>query len=135
MIKKAVVGMILNENNEILLLKRGKKSRYEPGKWELCGGQLEEGEPFEEALQREAFEELNISVQITKELIHGMYSDMGDGVEWEVVVYEATTFSTPEIQEHEKCEELNWVSKQELIDRRSDLATHLQEDLARLNWL
>lgn len=126
--------MITNDVGEILILRRGEKSRYEPGAWELCGGAVEEDESFQKAIEREVREELGCAIEIEKELIHDTYADMGDGVVWEIVVFRAGKLSEPVIQEKEKCEELRWVSKEVLLSMFDQLATHLQEDLKKLGW-
>lgn len=132
--KKAVAVMITNDSGEILILRRGHKSRYEPGAWELCGGAVEEGETFQQAIEREVNEELGCAIAVEKELIHDTYADMGDGVAWEIVVFQAKKVSEPVIQETEKCEELKWVSNEVLLGMHDQLATHLQEDLKKLGW-
>lgn len=134
-IKQGAVLMIKNSNNEFLILKKGSESRYETGKWELCGGAVDKGEDFSTTAVREAKEELGINVILHKELLHEIYSDMGDGVNWEVMVFEATTSDEPNIMEPNKCTELRWVTKQQLIEMKKELAVHLQEDLVKLGWI
>ena len=52
---------VLNSNNEIYLQKRAKNKDVQPGKWDTSvGGHVDYGETIEEALKREAFEELGI---------------------------------------------------------------------------
>ncbi len=58
-----VKAVIINDDNEILLLKRSKKSRNS-GKWDLPGGTLEKGELIEEALKREILEETGLEVEV-----------------------------------------------------------------------
>ena len=57
-------GIIRNENNEILILKRHPKSRTDPNTWELPGGKVEAGEFFDDALIREIKEETNLDCEI-----------------------------------------------------------------------
>ncbi|MBM7553066.1 NUDIX hydrolase [Thalassobacillus pellis] len=52
--------IILNEANEILLIKGPRRG------WEMPGGQIEEGESLREAAIREAKEECGVDVEITK---------------------------------------------------------------------
>ena len=57
----SVVGVvIINENNEILLQKRSKCKKVNPGKWGICGGKVEIGETPLDAGIRETFEEIGI---------------------------------------------------------------------------
>ena len=57
-------GIVKNENDEILILKRHPKSKTNPCKWELPGGKIEKGEYFDEALIREIKEETNLDVKV-----------------------------------------------------------------------
>lgn len=52
--------IVLNEQNEILLLKGPRRG------WEMPGGQVEEGESIKEAAVRETKEETGIDVEIIK---------------------------------------------------------------------
>tara|TARA_B110000438_G_scaffold300886_1_gene354359 strand:- start:14 stop:1069 length:1056 start_codon:yes stop_codon:yes gene_type:complete len=60
------VGMIWKDN-KILISKRKKKGLL-GGLWELPGGKLEIGEKYEDCLNRELREELNISIKINKKI-------------------------------------------------------------------
>lgn len=52
---------VLNSNNEIYLQKRAENKDIQPGKWDTSvGGHVDYGEAIEEALKREAFEELGM---------------------------------------------------------------------------
>ena len=53
-----VVCIIHDGNGRILLMKRGQKARDEQGRWDVCGGAVEFGEPLLYALRRELMEEL-----------------------------------------------------------------------------
>ena len=64
----AAGGIVENKNNEILLVKT-----YFRG-WEYPGGQVENGESLDEALEREIIEESGIKVRV-KRLI-GIYSNI-----------------------------------------------------------
>jgi ADP-ribose pyrophosphatase YjhB (NUDIX family) len=54
--------VILNERNEILLLKRSSRSRWMPAKWGLPGGTLEINETTQAAALRETLEETQLRV-------------------------------------------------------------------------
>lgn len=57
-------GIIKNNKDEILILKRHSKSRYGSDKWELPGGKVGKGEFFDEALVREIKEETNLDSKL-----------------------------------------------------------------------
>ncbi len=59
-----VRGVIKNENDEILIVKRHPKSRTDPEMWELPGGKVEKGEHFTDALVREIMEETSLDVNV-----------------------------------------------------------------------
>jgi 8-oxo-dGTP diphosphatase len=59
----SVYGIIEDEAGRCLLLRRSTKSSN-PGKWELPGGKVEQGESFDEALYREIQEETSLQVSI-----------------------------------------------------------------------
>ena len=69
-IYNTVIGAIINEKREILLLKRRKEPFV--GTWVMPGGSIEFGERLEEALEREIREETNIDVKFlsVKGLVH-----------------------------------------------------------------
>jgi 8-oxo-dGTP diphosphatase len=59
------VRMVLfDQHGHILVLKRSKQSRTNPGKWELPGGKIDLSESFDSALKREVFEETGFQVVI-----------------------------------------------------------------------
>ena len=60
------VGMIWKDN-KILISKRKKKGLL-GGLWELPGGRLKEGEKYQDCLNRELREELNINIKINKKI-------------------------------------------------------------------
>ena len=63
-----VGGFILNSNNEVLVVKRSDNDDFLPGLWELPGGGTDFGENPQEALKREVFEEVGLSVSVGKPL-------------------------------------------------------------------
>lgn len=68
-----VDNIILNDEGKILLIKRSEKSRNYPGYWGLVGGWIEWGETVEDALKREAKEEIGCDIEV--ERFTGRYYD------------------------------------------------------------
>lgn len=59
---KAVVGVLRNKNQEILIAQR-QKTQFMGGFWELPGGKIEADESPEQAISRELKEELGVQVK------------------------------------------------------------------------
>ena len=59
-----VRGVIKNNNEEILIVKRHPKLKTDPEMWELPGGKVEDGEYFTKALVREIKEEVNLDCEV-----------------------------------------------------------------------
>ena len=59
-----VRGIIKNDSDEILIVKRHPKSRTDPEMWELPGGKVEKGEFFIDALVREIKEETDLDSKV-----------------------------------------------------------------------
>ena len=61
-----VVGVVLNESGEVLLLKHTYRGKYP---WGLPGGWLKRGEQPMQALKREFLEETGMTVEVLKPLV------------------------------------------------------------------
>ena len=65
-IRNSVKLILLNENNELLLMKtddkeiQGKDGKYNGVFWQMIGGKIEKGETIKEAAYRELFEETGL---------------------------------------------------------------------------
>lgn len=60
----AVRVLLLDDNGKILIIKRSTDSKTNPGKWELPGGKVDQGESFDQALIREVYEETKLKVAL-----------------------------------------------------------------------
>jgi 8-oxo-dGTP diphosphatase len=60
----AVRVLLTDKNGKILILKRSTNSKTNPGKWELPGGKVDQGESFDQALIREVYEETNLKISL-----------------------------------------------------------------------
>lgn len=65
---REVIGIIMNENNEILLQKRSPNKKDKPNLWEVCFGHVSSGETPENSILREVKEEINLDLN-QKDLI------------------------------------------------------------------
>ena len=59
----AVKGFILNDKQEVLLIKRRENDVHAAGKWEIPGGRLDLGENPFTGLQREVQEEVGLEIE------------------------------------------------------------------------
>lgn len=60
----AVRALITDENGKVLILKRSADSKTNPGRWELPGGKVDQGEAFDVALVREVEEETGLKISL-----------------------------------------------------------------------
>ncbi len=58
---EAISGIFL-DRDKVLLLQRAAHRTWNPNKWDLMGGDIQEGEEDEEVLHRDARDKLGISV-------------------------------------------------------------------------
>ena len=68
----SAAAIVLNEKNEILLIKGPRRG------WEMPGGQVEEGESLSQAAIRETKEESGIDIEIIK--FCGIFQNVGNSV-------------------------------------------------------
>ncbi len=59
-------SIIVNDKNEVLLVKRSKNSKTFAGMWSRPGGTIEFGEKVEDALKREIKEEVGLDIEIIR---------------------------------------------------------------------
>jgi 8-oxo-dGTP diphosphatase len=81
-------AVAVEKDGQILMLRRGKTAPWMPGKWNLPGGEVEEGETPQQAAAREAREEASIQVGSMKLLKKVPMKGMGD-----VYFFHSTKFS------------------------------------------
>lgn len=106
-----VGAVILNDQNQVFLARRGQKAKNERGLWECPGGSVEFGETLAAALQREMREEYGIEIEV------GVLLDVVDhilpaeGQHWVSPSFLCWIVSgTPQIREPEKCSHIGWFS-------------------------
>ncbi|MCK5063376.1 MAG: NUDIX domain-containing protein, partial [Candidatus Aenigmarchaeota archaeon] len=61
-------AIIINDKNEVLLVKRSKTSRVNPDIWSRPGGEVEFGESSAKAVEREVLEETGIIIKAVRPL-------------------------------------------------------------------
>ena len=111
---RAAMVVVLNNDQEVLLLKRSAESNWMPKKWALPGGHIEKGESSKDAAVREAKEEANIVLKDIDEL------KKRD----QVMIYYSTSFGGNVKIDHEHTD-WAWVSYNNLTSY--DITTKLKE--------
>lgn len=61
--KKVSLSVIINNNKQILLVKRSNTTNWYPNHWALVGGKIEKNESPEEAMVREVNEETGLNIK------------------------------------------------------------------------
>ena len=61
-VARCVAGALIGDG-KVLLVKRSPEMRFYPDVWDLFGGHVEGGESSEDALRREAMEELQVELE------------------------------------------------------------------------
>jgi len=103
-------AIIINNNNEILLIKRASDSRTEPGTWSRPGGEVEFGESAEEATKREILEETGIEIEIIKFLEMTQNLNEDKSKHWIALGFLAKHISgEPTNMEPTKHDEVKWI--------------------------
>lgn len=102
-------AIIINDKNEVLLIKRSANLENEPGKWARPGGKVEFGETVEEAVVREMGEELGIVVKVIRLLDATTNYCSAKGTHWIALGYLAKIVSgEPKNIEPDKADEIKW---------------------------
>ena len=109
-IARCVAGALIRDG-KVLLVKRSLQVRHYPGVWDLMGGHVEGDESLEDALRREAFEELQVEIESFRPV-----GTIHDPVEpAEVSVYVVSRWSgDPFNAAPDEHSEIRWFSADEL---------------------
>jgi len=113
---KAAMVVLINDKDEVLLLKRSLGPHWMPGKWALPGGHIEEGETPLDAAIRETKEETNLDVDRVNEL----------GKREQVMIYYATSHSG-EVEIDFEHTDWAWVSSDKLTNY--DITPNLKQNV------
>lgn len=107
--------LIFNKKKEVLLLKRGQKSKNEADWWSKPGGAVDFGETAIRAMEREIKEETGIKIKIWGLLPHTDHLIKKEKQHWIAINFLADWKSgEPKILEPEKCDEIKWFNMKNL---------------------
>lgn len=101
-----VVAAIIKRNDSYLIARRAQHKDH-PGKWEFPGGKIDHGETPEKALERELFEEFNISTKTGVHLVSVQHNYRSFQIE--LMAYEVTILGgTFQLTDHDKIAWVRW---------------------------
>lgn len=108
-----IVGVIvINSKNEVLLQKRSKNKKMNPGKWGICGGKINLGENSINAGIRETIEE--IQVKLNQEELKFLTMDTSDKVHYTIYYVRKDIDIDKCVLRKEEVEELRYFKVEEL---------------------
>jgi 8-oxo-dGTP pyrophosphatase MutT (NUDIX family) len=123
--------------DRVLLTQRGPAARHERFKWEGPGGQVDDGETYEDACHREIREELGVDV-VLGDLIwqyDAVFDSNGDS--WAAKIYRGSITETPSLPEPEKVSGFAWFTREDVqvLHAGGLLADYAVKDFEQLGWL
>lgn len=112
-----VIVDIVDEDERILLQKRGPKSRDEQGLYENVGGEYEPADgDFKTSIIREIKEEMGSSFEYVISDIMGIYHCKKGNINWLFAVFKARHIrGNPEVMEKDKCSGYRYFTYDELM--------------------
>lgn len=125
-----VRGIIKNDSDEILIVKRHPKSRTDPKMWELPGGKVEKGEFFADALIREIKEETNLDVNVG-DFCEAIQNDYSHKRTIQIMMYLNDAEGKVKISDEHT--EFMWASLD--IIKTLEISTSLKKVLEKKNWV
>ena len=127
-------ALIVNEDNETLLVKRGFNSKNQVGVWSKPGGAVDMEEKVEDAVIREIKEELGVDIELIKFLGFTNHIIKSENQHWIAFNYLAKIIKgEPQILEPEKIAEIKWFSFDKLPENLSQTTSEpIQEYLKSL---
>lgn len=107
----AVKSFIVNEKEELLLIKRRDNDPHSPGVWEIPGGRLAMGENPFDGIKRETKEETNLDIEVKEPLgIH--YFTRDDGQKITMIVFLCNPLSN-DVKLSQEHTEFKWIPVEE----------------------
>lgn len=122
-------GVIKNNKNEILIVKRHPKSKTDPEKWELPGGKVDEGEDFAKALIREIKEETSLDVKIG-DFYEAVQNDYAHKRTVQMIMYLKDIKGEVKISE----EHVDWMWASIDKIKTLEISSSLKKVLEKRNW-
>lgn len=114
--------IIVDEKGRILLIKRSDQEKTFPGKWGIPGGLIEWGETVEQALKREAMEEIGVEIEVVR-FVGRYYDKIGRHPTKTMLALPhicKIISGTPRANQPEEVQDVKWFTPEEV--RKLDLA-------------
>lgn len=133
MTDRAAVGLIIDNSGRLLFAKRSPSVKTFPDQWEFPGGALEGNENYEDALKRELYEELGVTLDEKPQPLRTSRSRDDQGKEWLVRSFVCRhRGEQPYPREPEKCSQVAFCNPDSppapLIDAaQSDLCDYVEK--------
>lgn len=119
-VPKKFVSAVIQNADTFLGLKMARD-----GSWRFPGGKPKKGETGGQALIREVFEEIGISVTAVKPITS--VTLFCDGEWWQGDYYLCTSYlGVPMIREHDKHVEIAWLTKDQLRDSEKVVVSNVR---------
>lgn len=118
--------ILINSKNEILFTVRNKNDNFEPGKYCLPGGHIEEGEEPISAAVRELEEETGISLKESQVQPCGQYFDRKSHINYFCAHYDGD----PVVLDEREQQQFEWVSIDDVNDK--PLLMNLKENFKNI---
>ncbi len=113
--------IFVNEQGQLLLMKRSKHCFTFPNHWGLVGGFIEPGETPQEGAIREAKEEIGVDIEIIK-FVGRYYNTPHTNYKNTIALphYAKIVSGTPHTAQPEECSDVKWFTPEDI--REMDLA-------------
>ena len=122
-------GVIKNDDDKILVLKRHPKSRTDPGTWELPGGKVDPGESFDDALLREIREETSLDAEVG-DFCEAIQNDYPHKRTVQLIMY--LTDIKGEVKISDEHTEFMWATLEKI--KKLEMSSSLKKVLEKRNW-
>ena len=111
-----VDNIIIDDKGRILLGKRSENTRNHAGKWNLISGWMEWGETVEEALKREAREEIGVEIEVVRFLGRFYDSPGRHPTKTSVCLPHISRIvsGTPHVNQKEEVSDVKWFMPEEI---------------------
>ena len=113
-------AFIINDKNQVLLIKRTDKCKNEAGKWNIPGGSIDYNEEVEKAVIREIKEELGVGIENEKFMFYIDHIIPDEGQHWVSFIFKSRIKEGElKIMEPHKHSELRWFDMDNLPEEQA----------------